>query len=157
MRPVKQLVVNTAEAIPIDHMWSLEEIGAAWVLTLYEARNRHPLDNDSCRLVLRISKQRWRKIKANVTAARQSIVAASDPRVQVTRSSLSKAARAAIFARDGHVCSYCGTEDGPFHIDHIVPVARGGGNRPENLCVACAPCNFRKRAHLVSEIAGWGY
>lgn len=154
MRPHKQLVVNTADAIPYDHMWSLEEIGAAWVLTLYEARKRHALDDDSCRMVLRISKQRWRKIRENVTAARMAIVGASEPRVQAKRQPLSKAARDAIYERDGRICSYCDTDAGPFHIDHIVPVARGGTNRPENLCVACAPCNFRKRAQLVSEMGG---
>jgi 5-methylcytosine-specific restriction endonuclease McrA len=41
--------------------------------------------------------------------------------------------------------------EGPFHIDHIVPVSRGGSNRDDNLCVACAPCNLRKSAKVGTE------
>lgn len=29
-------------------------------------------------------------------------------------------------------------------IDHIVPVAKGGGNDEDNLCTACVPCNQGK-------------
>ncbi len=30
------------------------------------------------------------------------------------------------------------------HIDHVVPVSRGGLTEPENLQTLCAPCNLRK-------------
>lgn len=37
------------------------------------------------------------------------------------------------------------------HIDHIVPLARGGSHSPDNLCASCAPCNQTKSAKLISE------
>ena len=59
--------------------------------------------------------------------------------------------RRLVYDRDGEVCAYCGSEDGPFHIDHIVPVASGGQNDPDNLTVACKPCNLSKGAKSISE------
>lgn len=61
--------------------------------------------------------------------------------------------RRSILKRDGEVCAYCGGESGPFEIDHVVPISRGGGNAPENLAVACRPCNRSKRNLTLSE---WG-
>jgi 5-methylcytosine-specific restriction endonuclease McrA len=38
-------------------------------------------------------------------------------------------------------CAYCGAEDAPLEVEHIVPRSRGGSNRVSNLCLACRPCN----------------
>jgi len=59
------------------------------------------------------------------------------------------AARKAVFERDGLRCTYCGSEEGPFEVDHIVPRSRGGSNCPSNLTVACRPCNISKFNHPV--------
>jgi 5-methylcytosine-specific restriction endonuclease McrA len=42
-------------------------------------------------------------------------------------------------------CFYCSTElnDG-FHVDHYIPLSRGGSNGPENIVIACPPCNLKK-------------
>lgn len=54
--------------------------------------------------------------------------------------------RFTIFNRDGFACRYCGRQapDVKLHVDHIVPVARGGNNDPDNLITACADCNLGK-------------
>jgi hypothetical protein len=67
------------------------------------------------------------------------------------RPAISQTIRDQIFDRDGHTCVYCGSADGPFHLDHIKPFSRGGPSTPENLCVACAPCNFAKRDRTPEE------
>lgn len=53
-------------------------------------------------------------------------------------------------------CYWCGkrTKKSARHIDHIIPLARGGADAIENLCVACAPCNVTKNAHMPYEFAG---
>ena len=62
-----------------------------------------------------------------------------------------------VYRRDGYVCSYCGDTDGPFAIDHIHPLSRGGSNDISNLCVACRACNSSKGDKLlVSEWNGRG-
>lgn len=60
--------------------------------------------------------------------------------------------RIAIGRRDDWTCGYCGSTDGPFDIDHVVPLARGGAaTDPDNLICACAGCNRSKGAKLVAE------
>jgi 5-methylcytosine-specific restriction endonuclease McrA len=44
----------------------------------------------------------------------------------------------------GRTCSYCGKENIPLQIEHIVPRAKGGSNRVSNLCLACEKCNTAK-------------
>ncbi len=48
-------------------------------------------------------------------------------------------------------CSYCGSERGPFHLDHVVPRSRGGPDDPINLVNACRTCNLEKGKRLPSE------
>jgi len=62
--------------------------------------------------------------------------------------------RGAVIHRDGEVCAYCGDTDGPHHIDHVVPLSRGGQSTLDNLVVACYACNASKRDKLVEEWAG---
>ncbi len=50
-----------------------------------------------------------------------------------------------ILLRDGRRCRYCWSNVGPFEIDHVIPVSRGGGSEPDNLVVACRLCNRRKK------------
>jgi len=47
-------------------------------------------------------------------------------------------------AASGGICRYCGKPFTDGHIDHIIPVSRGGTNDRENLVYCCAPCNLRK-------------
>lgn len=61
------------------------------------------------------------------------------------------ALRKQVLTQDGEVCCYCGDQEGPFHVDHIVPRALGGDDRLDNLCVACAPCNLSKGAKPLKE------
>lgn len=67
------------------------------------------------------------------------------------RSAIPTDVRASVLNRDGGKCVYCGTEDGPFHYDHLWPVSRGGRNDPSNLVLACAPCNLSKADRSLLE------
>jgi 5-methylcytosine-specific restriction endonuclease McrA len=68
-----------------------------------------------------------------------------------SRPNVSPSLREQVLGRDGERCRYCGTDGGPFDIDHIVPLARGGLHAMENLGVACATCNRSKGAKLLAE------
>lgn len=51
-----------------------------------------------------------------------------------------------LFARDRHVCAYCGVSQSQRHLsrDHVIPVSRGGRDVWMNLVTACCHCNTRK-------------
>jgi 5-methylcytosine-specific restriction endonuclease McrA len=41
-----------------------------------------------------------------------------------------------------------------YHVDHVVPLALGGSNGPENLVLACPSCNLSKNAKHPMDWAG---
>lgn len=52
-------------------------------------------------------------------------------------------------------CWWCGgiiTER--YHVDHRVPLSRGGSDAPENLVISCAPCNMAKHDKYPGEFNG---
>ncbi len=49
--------------------------------------------------------------------------------------------------RDGFKCQICGStaKDGvKLHVDHIIPVSKGGKTEPKNLRTLCDRCNLGK-------------
>lgn len=72
----------------------------------------------------------------------------------VERVQLSKKQRFGVFKRDLFTCQYCGsTPPGAIlEVDHIHPVAQGGGNGIDNLITACFDCNRGKGASLLSSV-----
>lgn len=51
----------------------------------------------------------------------------------------------------GRRCVYCGAENVPLEIEHIVPKSRGGSNRVSNLTLACRACNQAKGNRTAEE------
>lgn len=45
----------------------------------------------------------------------------------------------------------CGFKFESYHVDHKVPLSRGGSNWPRNLQLLCAPCNGSKGAKTMRE------
>ncbi|MGE5595532.1 MAG: HNH endonuclease [Hyphomicrobiales bacterium] len=53
--------------------------------------------------------------------------------------------RREVVERDGHRCVACGTTGVRFEVDHIVPLACGGSNEPQNLRTLCVTCHRNRR------------
>ena len=72
---------------------------------------------------------------------------AIDPTPALTNTSL--------FARDAHLCLYCGERPARQHLtrDHVIPVSKGGKDVWENVVSACFHCNSRK-ANRTPQQAG---
>lgn len=69
--------------------------------------------------------KRYRNIRGGVTAARQADWAMAQKKV----------------------CHWCGKRCAKdYHIDHIMPLSRGGKHELTNLAIACPDCNLRKNA-----------
>jgi len=48
-------------------------------------------------------------------------------------------------------CAYCGAKNVPLQIEHIIPKARGGSSRIDNLTLACRSCNEKKGTQTAAE------
>ena len=49
-------------------------------------------------------------------------------------------------------CFWCGCKVGDtYHVDHVIPLSRGGSNDPDNLVIACPSCNCSKQDKLPHE------
>ena len=60
---------------------------------------------------------------------------------------MTKELRRKIILRDGYTCQICGKympDEVGLHVDHIVPIKRGGKTVESNLQVLCDKCNLHK-------------
>lgn len=59
-----------------------------------------------------------------------------------------------ILAKSKFRCHYCGTpaSETKLHIDHVIPLAKGGADHPSNMVAACSDCNLGKGALILEEI-----
>jgi hypothetical protein len=68
------------------------------------------------------------------------------------RKAMSKTLRFEVFKRDRFTCQYCGATPPKvvLQVDHILAVAKGGGNDEGNLITSCQPCNLGKGVRSLS-------
>jgi len=68
------------------------------------------------------------------------------PKSPYPRKTLSKKRRYQILERDKFTCRTCGRSapEVALHVDHIIPVSKGGNNTLENLQTLCVDCNLGK-------------
>jgi 5-methylcytosine-specific restriction endonuclease McrA len=50
-----------------------------------------------------------------------------------------------------HCCAYCGVH-GDLHIEHVIPISKGGEHHLGNIVPACQRCNYSK---ATSEVQAW--
>jgi len=69
------------------------------------------------------------------------------------RTGLTKRIRFEVFKRDKFTCQYCGLKspEAILNVDHINPVANGGGNDIINLITSCFDCNNGKSDKLLQD------
>ncbi len=51
----------------------------------------------------------------------------------------------------GRKCIYCGKDNVPLQVEHIIPKSCGGSNRVSNLTIACIKCNKKKGNQTAEE------
>lgn len=100
----------------------------------------------------------WIVLSRDLERSRQRIVAdsMSAERRQIKREPISPRTRYEVFERDGYTCQYCGAKapNVELHVDHIVPVSKGGTNDLSNLVTACAECNLGKSNLETTKFTG---
>lgn len=63
---------------------------------------------------------------------------------------------AMMYKRQKGKCYYCKAKLDTYHIEHIIPIVRGGTNDPSNIVLSCPPCNLSKGSKLPHEWAQGG-
>jgi len=48
-------------------------------------------------------------------------------------------------------CGACRCAMRDYHVDHVIPISRGGSDNPENLQLLCPPCNLSKGSKTMHE------
>jgi 5-methylcytosine-specific restriction endonuclease McrA len=63
-------------------------------------------------------------------------------------------AREYLLEKFKRTCAYCGKQNVPLEIEHIVPRSKGGSDRISNLALACNACNTAKGNRSIEEFLG---
>lgn len=88
---------------------------------------------------------------AGVIRYMKIVMKRTKPNRKSVRRPLSGKTRINVLERDDYTCQMCGAtvEDGvKLHIDHIIPVSKGGTNDVDNLQVLCHKCNLAKHNRM---------
>lgn len=73
---------------------------------------------------------------------------------KIERQRLTDSLRYDIMRRDGFKCVLCGAsvqEGAKLHVDHIIPIAKGGETKASNLRTLCDRCNLGKRDKIEDQ------
>lgn len=95
-----------------------------------------------------------KRYSANNPEARRARKARRDARVKMSTNHFkAKDLRALKVSQKGR-CYWCKEKLTTYHVDHIWPLAKGGSNGPENICLSCPGCNIKKSDRTPMEWAG---
>lgn len=72
---------------------------------------------------------------------------------EVKRMVRTQGQRLTAFLRTKGRCAYCGCEldKNHYHVDHIIPIAKGGKTNKDNLVASCPDCNICKSNLSIEE------
>lgn len=65
----------------------------------------------------------------------------------IKRKHIPNSVKAKLWEKAGGRCYHCGDTINPFenlHIDHLIPLSRGGVDHIDNYVLSCAACNVKK-------------
>lgn len=131
-----------------EHKEQVAEYGKRW----YEANREHHLQTNKrskdanrehyrelCRKNYREHKDRYYDRQRRKRAARR-LIPGSHTFEDVLRQ----------FDRQGGRCYWCSEliDEDVYHVDHVIPLSRGGSDDPDNLVCACPHCNLSKGDRL---------
>ena len=107
---------------------------------------------------LLMDKDEWKQFLRQTDILEAEVLAKADDG-KITKAILRKSARQieqgvhwSVYRRDGYACRYCGKDDIPLSVDHLVLWEKGGPSTVENLVAACRKCN-KTRGN--TEYADW--
>lgn len=128
-----QIARVISERAFIAHVWPSPKQIAVW-----RARGRG--SQDLAKHIHRVA-GRWVSSECAETLWRL-LTAQTEPRRRATIADFIKG------IPDDWKCEECESTEGPFEIDHVIPLRKGGLDKITNLQILCVTCNRRKNAQL---------
>lgn len=115
-------------------------------------QRRDSYDEDARKLA--VERQRsWRKANPEKFRAQ---VANRDARRKGASGDTDSETIQQMYDDQGGLCAYCEAPlFGNFHIEHMVPLSRGGSNHWDNIAVSCPWCNWSKNNKTAEEFITW--
>lgn len=107
------------------------------------------INGDKYRAITRESVKRWKeKNPLAIRAMRENRRALEkNAEGRITRKNIED-----LYLKQNGKCACCGVDlNNKFHIDHIIPLSRGGSNFPENTQLLTPPCNQAKSFKTMEE------
>lgn len=136
--PTQYLKFDMQAFSSLTRLWSLEKIGLLMRVIHRTWYDQRPIDGVNPRRELQVDPRTMRRLYDD--ELRNAVVALTSQRTP-----LDDFDRADVFRRSGGICHHCGKPlPASWHIDHLVPVVRGGLSNLENLVASCPPCNLLK-------------
>ena len=133
--------------------WSRPENAPRRAEQARRARER-ALQRPGTRERLRENWRRWRERHPEHERARMRAVQA-ERQARKLEQFVERVDALVVLERDDGVCGICGGDVDPFefHVDHIVPLSRGGEHSYANVQAAHPFCNVSKGARSVDEVS----
>jgi len=102
------------------------------------AKKKRYRASEQGRLVIRNNRNKYRALKS----------ASSD-------GSVTTEALLDLASKQNYKCAYCGCDidikEPTSHLDHVLPLSKGGTHSITNVVWACAPCNLQKSATIINK------
>lgn len=120
---------------------------------LEETREKAKLRGRAIRAGTFVSKALPRLTEEERKATNIAMSAIRRTRVKENGGSFTRQDIAELRVAQGGFCLFCGEPfgDEPLHVDHWMPVIKGGSSDPDNLALLHQSCNTRKGGHLPSH------
>jgi len=110
-----------------------------------DARSRAQRPWDSLRhLKENYNSEEWRK-KLNYASTK------NQERRDYSVGTLSPDIRERLYKAQNGLCNGCGSELNESHLDHVMPLSRGGTNTDDNVQLLCPRCNLSKGTKTMEE------
>ena len=103
---------------------------------------------------LKAQKKEYRKTEACKIATKNNNNRRRSEKIKTSNGTISTKALKELIIKQDYKCKYCNCDldfsvKNSVHLDHVVPLSKGGTHTIENVVYSCASCNLQKGASLL--------
>lgn len=140
------LPINTWQICKLTSGWSLERTGALMRFVHVVWSTQAQLPSSIASITTQELRGIYRMERRTATRMLDAEMRRVVDVITAKRAPLCEGGREWVFEKSNGRCHHCEVVLDPdcFHVDHLIPVARGGLTHNDNLVASCPPCNLSK-------------